>query len=37
MESGRLARERGDEFLFVLVQARVKGAAQMMINPVAMW
>lgn len=37
MNTGRLAEERVHEFLFVLGQARVKGAVQMMINPVAMW
>jgi len=37
MNTGRLAREGVNEFMFVLGQARVKGAVQMMINPVAMW
>lgn len=37
MNTGRLAREGVSEFLFVLGQARVKGAVQMMINPVALW
>ncbi len=37
MNTGRLAKEGVTEFLFVLGQARVKGAVQMMINPVAMW
>lgn len=37
MNTGRLAREDVTEFLFVLGQARMKGAVQMMINPVAMW
>lgn len=37
MNTGRLAEEGVTEFMFVLGQARVKGAVQMMINPVAMW
>lgn len=37
MNTGRLADEDVDEFLFVLGQARVQGAVQMMINPVAIW
>ena len=37
MNTGRLAKERVHEFLFVLGQARVRGAVQMIINPVAMW
>ncbi len=37
MNTGRLAEEDVTEFLFVLGQARMKGAVQMMINPVAMW
>lgn len=37
MNTGRLAEEGVNEFMFVLGQARVKGAVQMMINPVAMW
>ena len=37
MNTGRLAKESVKEFMFVLGQARVKGAVQMMINPVAMW
>jgi kynurenine formamidase len=37
MNTGRLAAEGVGEFLFVLGQARLKGAVQMMINPVAMW
>ena len=36
MNTGRLAKESVKEFMFVLGQARVKGAVQMMINPVAM-
>lgn len=37
MNTGRLAKERVHEFMFVLGQARVKGTVQMIINPVAMW
>lgn len=37
MNTGRLAAEGIGEFLFVLGQPRMKGAVQMMINPVAMW
>jgi len=37
MNTGRLAREGVREFLFVLGQARIQGAVQMIINPVAMW
>jgi len=37
MDTGRLARERVHEFMFVLGQARVKGSVQMIINPVALW
>jgi kynurenine formamidase len=37
MNTGRLAREGVTEFMFVLGQARVRGAVQMIINPVAMW
>ncbi len=37
MNTGRLAREGVHEFLFVLGQARVKGAVQMIVNPVAIW
>ena len=37
MDTGRLARESVSEFMFVLGQARLKGAVQMIINPVAMW
>lgn len=37
MNTGRLAREQVQEFMFVLGQARVRGAVQMIINPVAMW
>lgn len=37
MNTGRLAKEGVHEFMFVLGQARLKGAVQMIINPVAMW
>ena len=37
MNTGRLAREGVHEFMFVLGQARLKGAVQMIINPVALW
>lgn len=37
MNTGRLAEEGVNEFMFVLGQARLKGAVQMIINPVAMW
>jgi kynurenine formamidase len=37
MNTGRLARERVHEFLFVLGQPRLKGSVQMIINPVAIW
>ena len=37
MNTGRLAQESVSEFMFVLGQARLKGAVQMIINPVAMW
>jgi len=37
MNTGRLAREDVHEFLFVLGQARIRGAVQMIINPVAIW
>jgi kynurenine formamidase len=37
MNTGRLAREGVTEFLFVLGQPRLKGAVQMLVNPVAMW
>lgn len=37
MNTGPLAEEGVNEFMFVLGQARVKGAVQMMVNPVAMW
>jgi kynurenine formamidase len=37
MNTGRLAKEKVYEFMFVLGQARIKGTVQMIINPVAMW
>jgi kynurenine formamidase len=37
IDTGVLAKENVKEFMFVLGQARVKGAVQMIINPVAMW
>jgi kynurenine formamidase len=37
MNTGRLASEGVREFMFVLGQPRMRGAAQMIINPVAMW
>ena len=37
MNTGRLAEEGVTEFMFVLGQARLKGAVQMMINPIALW
>ncbi|MGB1439451.1 MAG: cyclase family protein, partial [Luminiphilus sp.] len=37
MDTGPLARQSVTEFMFVLGQARLKGAVQMIINPVALW
>jgi len=37
MNTGRLAKEGVNEFMFVLGHARIKGTVQMIINPVAMW
>lgn len=37
MNTGALASEAVHEFMFVLGQPRLKGAVQMIINPVAMW
>ncbi len=37
MDTGVLTNEGVKEFMFVLGQARIKGAVQMLINPVAMW
>ena len=35
MNTGPLVRDRAFEFLFVLGQARLRGAVQMIINPIA--
>ena len=37
MDTGRLAKENVKEFMFVLGQPKLKGAVQMIINPVALW
>lgn len=37
MNTGPLTKMGVNEFMFVLGQARVKGAVQMIINPIAMW
>lgn len=37
MNTGPLVSQGVQEFMFVLGQARVKGAVQMIINPVALW
>ena len=37
MNTGRLAREKVREFMFVLGQAKLQGAVQMIINPIALW
>jgi kynurenine formamidase len=37
MNTGRLAAENVNEFMFVLGQAKLKGTVQMIINPVALW
>ncbi|MCG8693460.1 MAG: cyclase family protein [Minwuiales bacterium] len=37
MNTGHLAREGVTEFMFVLGQARIRGAVQMIINPVAIY
>ena len=37
MNTTRLAREKVHEFMFVLGQPKLKGAVQMVINPVALW
>jgi kynurenine formamidase len=37
MDTGGVLRQGVNEFMFVLGQARIKGAVQMIINPVAMW
>ena len=35
MNTGPLVKDNVNEFLFVLGQAKVKGAVQMIINPIA--
>ncbi len=37
MNTGPLVEKGVNEFMFVLGQAKIKGAVQMIINPVAMW
>ena len=37
MNTGPLVAQSVKEFMFVLGQARIKGAVQMIINPVALW
>ena len=37
MNTGKLAEDNVSEFLFVLGQPKLKGAVQMIINPVALW
>ena len=37
MNTGELARQNVNEFMFVLGQPKIKGAVQMIINPVALW
>ena len=37
MNTGPLVAQGVNEFMFVLGQARIKGAVQMIINPVALW
>lgn len=37
MNTGRLAEEKVREFMFVLGQAKLQGAVQMIINPIALW
>ena len=37
MDTGKLAKENVTEFMFVLGQPKLKGAVQMIINPVALW
>ena len=37
MDTGPLLKQGINEFMFVLGQARIKGAVQMIINPVAMY
>ena len=35
MDTGALVADKVNEFLFVLGQAKIRGAVQMIINPVA--
>ena len=37
MNTGKLANDNVSEFMFVLGQPKIKGAVQMIINPVALW
>ena len=37
MNTGRLAKEKVREFMFVLGHAKLQGAVQMIINPIALW
>ena len=37
MNTGPVLREGVSEFMFVLGQARIRGAVQMIINPVALF
>jgi kynurenine formamidase len=37
LNTGPLAEQNVNEFLFVLGQARIQGAVQMIINPIAIW
>ena len=37
MNTGKLAENQVSEFMFVLGQPKIKGAVQMIINPVALW
>ena len=37
MNTGRLAKEKVRQFMFVLGQAKLQGAVQMIINPIALW
>ena len=37
MNTGKLAEDNVTEFLFILGQPKLKGAVQMIINPVALW
>ena len=37
MNTGKLAENQVSEFMFVLGQPKIKGAVQMIINPIALW